>query len=280
MPNVYLLNSKQHSHLCPDDRGLPEVFKKSGISIQSLIWDEDPLPAEGILIFRAIWDYVEKRDQLTNFLQQLSNSKLKVLNPVETIRWNLDKSYLQELERLGVPIIPTKVIQNFSFNEIENYPTVLKPRVGASGVDTYLIRSDEENHRASSLLGRDILIQPFIPEIQEEGELSFVFFADDFSHAVRKVNNGGDFRIQEEHGGRNQAYCATPIEITAVQSWLKKVPYDFFYARVDMVRHQGQLFLMELELIEPELYFAHSNGGENLFVENLVKKFFYREGAI
>ena len=146
---------------------------------------------------------------------------------------------------------------------------MVKPLVGASGYDTFLLDSKDSGIDVSVLLGREVIIQPFMKDILTEGEISFLYFKGNYSHSVIKSAGNGDFRIQEEHGGKVKRYIASKEELTYIDNILSKVEYEWSYARVDVVRSEGKLLLMELELIEPELFFRFSDNGESALIKSL-----------
>jgi hypothetical protein len=102
----------------------------------------------------------------------------------------------------------------------------------------------------------DVLVQRFLPEVQGEGEWSFVFFAGEFSHAVLKRPALGDFRVQEELGGSVVAAGPAPSLVRDAERFASHVPGPWAYARIDGVVADGKLTLMEIELIEPQLFLS------------------------
>jgi glutathione synthase/RimK-type ligase-like ATP-grasp enzyme len=102
------------------------------------------------------------------------------------------------------------------------------------------------------------MVQPYLPAIEESGEVSLIFFGGRFSHAISKRPQPGDFRVQPEFDGIIAAYTPAPDELAAAQRILAAVEEDLLYARVDLVRGlSGAPELIELELIEPDLYLGY-----------------------
>jgi hypothetical protein len=99
------------------------------------------------------------------------------------------------------------------------------------------------------------MVQPFVPAIIEQGEYSLFYFADHYSHCILKTPKSGDFRVQEEHGGILQSITPSKELLTAAKKALQTIPEKVLYARIDLVQYQGEYQLMEIELIEPSLYF-------------------------
>lgn len=264
--NLKILTSSALPTLCPDDRNLVDCLNKNNIKAEILIWDKDQVPNDSKVLIRTVWDYALKKKEFLSLLSRLNPGQL--INPVETVKWNMDKSYLVELKNKGASVVDTEVQYSFSPKDLEDYsyPIVVKPLVGASGYNTFLLKSYEED-TLSVLKGSDVLIQPFIESIQTIGEYSYIYFAGKFSHAVLKKAKSGEFRVQDDHGGTVEKYQPNATELEEVDNILKHVDHNWTYARVDVVQNNQALELMELELIEPELFFRFSTNGENRLAE-------------
>lgn len=266
---LFILTDQVSSQLHPDDHGLIDEFKISGIEAVPVIWDELNVIPESKLLIRTPWDYPLKIKKFFELLDSLDAASCCLINSTKIVRWNLDKAYMHDLVAWGIPVVPTRLIEDFGLSRLETefgYPFVLKPRFGASGRNTFLIKSPEDLNRCTVLAGTKVLMQPFIPSIQTEGEYSFMCFGGDFSHAVQKIARSGEFRIQEEHGGQVIAYIPKQTEIDFVRETVKKMPFDLPYARIDIVKHEGNILLMELEAIEPQLFFKYSSPSMRQFV--------------
>ncbi len=245
-----------------------------GWEVETLSWRE-PLVDWDIfdaVVIRTTWDYQHDPGQFLNVLRQIEASDARLENPLEIVRWNLDKSYLRGLERDGVAIVPTLWERNYDAASFEQWHTVLgseeliiKPSVSATAEFTYKLKAFDPSLK-SIFVQRPFLVQPFIASVADEGEYSLFYFAGEFSHAIAKTPALGDFRVQEEHGGVITAL--TPDEallITGrfISDMISPTP---LYARVDLVRGPvGELLLMELELIEPALYLRMDPGASKRF---------------
>lgn len=276
---IYILTCKNMPKLGTDDSLLPDELRKLGFEPNVVVWDESSIPNGSTVLIRTIWDYPQKREAFEKLLADFKTRGVNCINDVATLMWNMDKSYLIELEEKGLPVVKTVVKKQFSFSDLEatdiSYPLVLKPLVGASGVDTFLVEKQSELDKASNLLGKQVMIQPYMPSIRSVGEISLIFFLGRYSHSVLKTADQGseEFRIQEEHGGRVAAYQADESEIQQAQDILAKLEYPWVYARVDMVESDNKLLLMELELIEPELFFRFSSDSMKMFSQGLAKEY-------
>ncbi len=218
------------------------------------------------VLVNCAWDYQDHHEAFLVTLDHIAGMGISVFNDPDTVRWNIRKTYLREMESKGVPIIPTlwpevptaadivAAMQAFGSDDV-----ILKRQVGG-GAREQARYSRSNIPPAGSVMDRPILdrpgmIQPFIPAIATEGEFSFLFIDGEFSHVVLKRPKAGDYRIQAAYGGVSQAIDPTPADRAAAQRVLDMLKSPPLYARVDMVRGTGgELLLMELEVIEPFLF--------------------------
>ena len=230
---------------------------------RTVIWDDYEM-----VIIRSPWDYQQSPDEFITVLEAIEASAAELWNPIEVVRWNIRKTYLQELDDRGITIVPTQFVQSPTQSQIrgmfevfESDQIVIKPVVGANANDTFWLRpdsSDSELKQIESLYAGNLaLLQPFIPSVITYGETSLVFFDGQYSHSVLKTPKAGDFRVQEEHGSRICSIPPDPALIAFARRALEPVPQHTLYGRVDLVElPNGQPAVMELELIEPSLYLA------------------------
>ncbi|MGY8690993.1 MAG: hypothetical protein ACKVHP_25045 [Verrucomicrobiales bacterium] len=115
-----------------------------------------------------------------------------------------------------------------------------------------------------------MMLQPFIPDVIATGEHSLFYFGGQFSHCVLKTPTTGDFRVQEEHGGLIETAVPAKDLLAAGQRVIDAIGTSLLYARVDLVRMpDGAPALMEVELIEPSLYFNYDDLSPVKFAEAL-----------
>ncbi len=274
MKALYILTDKEKPNLHHDDSNLLEALQKLDIKGHPVVWDETEIKENSTYLMRTPWDYPLKRERFEKLLDDIDQKKSQMINSTDIIRWNLNKSYMLELISREIPTVPTMIVNKFQLDDFQtkDYPIVAKPLVGASGRDTFLIQTKEDLKKCTPLIGKSVIVQPFVPSIQTEGEYSFILFEGTFSHAVQKCAKQGEFRIQEEHGGTVKTHTPTPEEITYVENLVEKLYKEFIYARVDLVRFENELQVMELEVIEPELFLRHSDQGTKLFAEAISRK--------
>jgi hypothetical protein len=216
------------------------------------------------VVIRTTWDYHEAPEAFVSVLQQVKQSGTPLENALDLVIWNMNKSYLRDLELRGIPIVPTiwgsdigpvnqkRILQRLGTDEV-----VLKPVIGASAYHTYRLRRDSAlwAEAAAVFEHRGYLAQPFMASVVQEGEYSLFFFGGEYSHAVLKTPESQDFRVQEEHGGLIRSASPSRELVNAGAQVMAVIGQTPLYARVDLVQLRGSGYgLMELELIEPALY--------------------------
>lgn len=266
-PRIALATYEQAPSLAPDDRPLPSALARAGIDSEPAVWSSDAVIWETFdgVIVRSCWDYHLRYEEFRAWLERLDASRLPIWNSVASIEWNSHKSYLIDLERRGVPIVPTRLVEGAGADTIERLVHderwsrfVLKPAVSASGYETHALdaSSERETRRIieKAAARGAVLVQPFVDEIPTHGEHSLIFIDGAFSHAAIKRASGSEFRVQTEHGGSVEGIDVESWLIEAGARVLATLPEVPLYARVDGVVRGDQFLLMELELIEPNLF--------------------------
>ena len=236
-----------------------------------------------LIVLRSCWDYHLRAAEFIDWLQRVAQAT-PVLNPIDTVLWNHSKFYLREVEALGIEIAPTVFVNGSDsiepdvWHEIKRCPkSVVKPAISASAHKTWLFDSaavSSENELKSKMEAQPFLIQQFIPEIETQGEISFIYIDGAYSHAVLKRPAAGDFRVQKEHGGSAELLHPDSALLDQADEIAATVPQvrDSLYCRIDAVARGGKLALMELELIEPELFLGLAEGAAEGFADAIVRR--------
>lgn len=278
MRDLYLLTSSDLPELCPDDKSLVRAFADFDVRAIPCIWSEISEVAKKDFLIRTPWDYPQRIGAFLEVIKRISDEGGRSFNSWEIVKWNHNKTYLQELEQRGILIVPTHFCEHFNPSHVSEAfakfkaALVVKPTVSASGQDTFALsekdlRAKDYRDKLKCLEGRQVMIQPFMDIIQTVGEYSFMFFGGEFSHAILKSPSRGEFRVQKHYGGVEQAYTPQEWEVNCLKSYIEKCPYDFSYVRVDVIIDEKCLYVMEIEAIEPELFFGHTQGGEERFCQ-------------
>ncbi|HLU06204.1 MAG TPA: hypothetical protein VKZ91_06580 [Woeseiaceae bacterium] len=243
--------------------------------MQALGWTIEMVPWRGAgadwTLYDAVyigtpWDYPEDANLFIRLLEQIDASGPVLVNPIELVRWGLTKTYLRDLEARGADIVPSTWSEGLSpgqllacFDALASDRIIVKPVVSTNATDTFLLKRHDIPALEPLLLrrfeNRAFVVQPFIRNIQVEGEFSLFYFSGAYSHAIRKVPRAPDFRVQEEHGASILAIEPEAVLAACADKIVHLVDPLPVYARCDLVRGPDDRFLlMELELIEPSMY--------------------------
>ena len=267
-----LATCRKHPALSESDELLALQLRSRGVDVVVAPWD-DILPSalRGVTVcLRSTWDYHTRSDEFGAWIRALREHGITVINPAETVLWNMDKGYLGWLEARGIPIPDTRWIAPGGAIDLVVLlasagweRAVLKPRISATAYGTHLVTpaTQLEPGERDALSRNGALLQAFVPEIQTGGETSLIFIDGSFSHAVSKRPSAGDFRVQHEFGGTVGAAHAGPVLRQFGTRVLDAIPCPWTYARVDLVDTALGPLLMELELIEPDLFLVLGGDG-------------------
>lgn len=269
--------------LTPSDQLAQAALHELGVKVESIIWDRAVDWAQyRAVIIRSTWDYHVRAAEFSAWLDALQAAEVPVWNPIPVMRWNMHKRYLAELEAEGVRIVPSLWLAQ---GQPQPYAAVqqrgwaqaaLKPLVSADSYHTYVIENETQwaAHQTQVLSLGDGVVQEFMPEVQTVGEYSLLFFGEEYSHTVLKTPKSGDFRTQMGYGASTQAVEASPELIgqaaSVLQAVSRLVGRPLAYARVDGILRDGLFYLMELELIEPNLFLDYNLGAARHFARTLL----------
>ncbi len=244
------------------------------------------------VVIRSPWDYQHHHEEFLTVLAEIDASGTRLLNRLEVVHWNIRKSYLQALQRQGIAIVPTVWCDPLDRSQLHaarktfaSGELVVKPTLGAGAFQTYRFEAHRCHASDDPLIdellrvfaSKPCMIQPFLPSVVHAGETSLIYFGGQFSHAVLKVPKAGDYRVQEEHGSCVTGVTVEPHLKRLASAALAVVPQPtaqpLLYARVDVVTlPDGQPAIIELELIEPSLFFRCDDGSPQRFAEALDRQ--------
>lgn len=247
-----------------EDDLLLEGFETRGFQASPVVWNQPNIDWSrfDVALIRSTWDYLDEREQFLRVLSQIEASSCRLFNPLSVVRWNLDKRYLFDLEKWGIPIIPTHLLSRIEPDDIKNLllnkqaqAAVVKPTIGLGGSYSYRVSLDDLDDFVTKLRANrpehDYLIQPFIENVLTEGEWSYIFFNGQLSHVLLKKPAPGDYRVQGIYGGTIQVAEPSIEDRLQAEAVMANLPFDLIYARLDFVRVSGSLSVIEIELIEP-----------------------------
>jgi glutathione synthase/RimK-type ligase-like ATP-grasp enzyme len=266
-----------------DDEHALQPLAGIGWETSVLSWRQKDIPWSefDVVIIRSTWDYWDDVEGFLHALQDI-DQQTRLANPLSLVRWNLAKTYLRDLERNGVPIVPTLWKDHLDlqavqacFTELASDEIVIKPVIGANGVDAFRLHSAmpvSEFEKVAACFpakaGRAAMAQPFMPHILDEGEYSLFYFNGKYSHAILKVPAAGEFRSQEERGAEIRSVNPEALLRSRVEQAIATLKPAPLYARIDLVRDAERDFrIMELELIEPSMYLRTEAGAPARFAQ-------------
>lgn len=270
LARIAFATSAGHATLAPDDRLAVAALAARGVIAVPAVWDDERTPWADFdaVVVRSCWDYHRRAAEFRGWIARVEDAGVALWNPAPVLRWNLEKSYLRELAGRGVPIVPTRWVEPDDavslaavLGEMGWRDAVVKPVVSASAHATWRVaRADaaggtpDEARFRDALAGGPLMVQPYLPQIAAEGEWSFVFLGGTFSHAVMKRPAAGDFRVQYEHGGTAEPVVPDTALLAQARAVAEAAPKPWLYLRVDGCVVDGELRLMELEMLEPSLF--------------------------
>ena len=277
---IALVTYRRLPDLDPDDRPLAAVLAGRGHQVTAAVWDDPALDWSSfdIAMLRSSWDYFHRRDEFLQWAERAA-AATRLWNPLDLIRWNSHKGYLVELRARGAPVIPTEIVPAGSVFDVGArmaehgwMRAVVKPAVSADAYGTILVErtgiADAQAHADRLLAGRDVMMQPYFKSVEEPGERCLVHIDGRFSHAVRKRSHFV--------GGRHVGPEGLPVEAADDERHAAAVVLRLaraegaLYARVDLARDDaGRPCLMELELVEPTLFFTGAPGAADRMAEAL-----------
>jgi glutathione synthase/RimK-type ligase-like ATP-grasp enzyme len=278
--HVVLVTCLAWPELSASDRLYAEELERRTVSTDAAPWNGPPEPFVGadLVVLRSNWDYHHDLAGFTAWLDTLERAGTRVLNTPSLVRWNLEKRYLLDLECRGVRVPKTEVVPADLSAVAEILAqhgweqVVVKPLVGASGHGVRLWRAGAPLATEGTAAPTTLVVQELLPEVAESGEVSYVFFDGEYSHAVLKRPAAGDFRVNSQYQGTVEPFQPDADLVRQARAVLDALPEIPLYARVDGVTRDGSLLVTELELNEPALSLSLAPGSAARFAEATVRR--------
>jgi glutathione synthase/RimK-type ligase-like ATP-grasp enzyme len=268
MTKIAFATSRALKDLTPDDRLAAQELERRGVTVVPAVWNDPKVDWRGFdrVIVRSPWDYHRHAAEFLEWFAILDRAGVPVDNPTSVLRWNLDKVYLKWIEERGGSVVPTEWIPKGGSADVAEVLKrrgwargVVKPTVSASAANTWIVTpasAAEDARKMAPLLQQSgLMIQPYLAEIETEGELSMLFYGGKYSHTIRKLPAAGDFRVQTDHGGTVESATPAPETLAEAQRIVELRDEELLYARVDGVVVGDEFLLMEFEVLEPQLFF-------------------------
>lgn len=281
-------------------------LQSRGVDVEAAVWDDPSIDwaAYDLVVIRSTWDYATRRAEFVDWAERV-DAVTALVNPASVVRWNTDKHYLAELERAGVPIVPTMWLEperHLTSRALHTrFPAhgdfVIKPAVSAGSVDTGRYTAIDAGSRGLAIAharrlleaGRTVMVQRYLTSVDTVGERAHIFISGEYSHSVRKgamlsgPDIGGSGLYKEE---RMSSIEASEAEVEMASTVIATAGgllaggdrgtaevEPFLYARVDLVSgDDDQPVLMELETVEPSLFMSLGDGAVERFATAILQR--------
>lgn len=277
MPRLILATSAAYPDLTPADQLYRAALERRGADVEVGVWSDGDARFRDadLVVIRSTWDYHRDLARYRVWLASLEQAGTAVVNPVELVRWNLEKTYLDELAAAGIPVPAQRVVPcdretaRRALAEAGWRQAVAKPSVGASGHGVSLVTAASLDtawdQLATAVSPHRLVLQEYVSEIQAEGQISYVFLGGRFVHAVRFLPRDGEFRINSKFEPHREVIAPPDSDIEEAARVIKALPISPLHARIDMVRRDGRQLLLEAEVNEPGLLFQYAPTAADIF---------------
>jgi O-ureido-D-serine cyclo-ligase len=264
----------------PDQAPLDAAFAAAGVDAVWVAWDDPaadwdaPVPT----IIRSTWNYMLDLPGYLAWCERAARAA-PLWNPLDVIRGSLHKRYLIDLQARGVAVVPTVMIERGAPCDVAAIAAargwgrlVIKPAVGAGSFNARVFATSERDaataHATMLTATGEALIQPYVDSVDDHGERSLVWIDGAFSHQIRKAPRfAGD--AESVTGPHPITEEERAVATAAIAPWADRI----LYGRVDLARDAaGAPMVMELELAEPSLFFAHGAGSADRYVAGLLRR--------
>jgi glutathione synthase/RimK-type ligase-like ATP-grasp enzyme len=281
-PRIAIATCAGYPELKGDDELLCAALRQRGCETTSVVWDADDVAWANLdlCLVRSTWDYHDKYEQFLEWTRRVE-AATALHNPADLIAWNSDKRYLRELAEAGVPTVPTLWVERDAELDLEGAlaergwdEVVVKPVVDLGAKNLHRVRADAAQEALDTVMERqEAMVQPFLPSLEIDGELSLIYVEGELSHAVRKHPAEGDFRVQSIWGGTMAPAAPEPQHVEVAEQALAQLDEPPLYSRVDLVTDlEGNPALIELELIEPNLYLSTNGPAADRLADAVVAR--------
>jgi glutathione synthase/RimK-type ligase-like ATP-grasp enzyme len=270
----------------PDEALLLDALAREGVEGQFVVWDDDSVDWDGygLSVIRSTWDYTARCGEFLEW----AGATPRLQNPLEVIRYSTDKHYLDQLARGGVAIIATQFVDVGSSPNFPDQPFVVKPTIGAGSIDAARYEPTERDAALDHVArlhaaGRDVMVQPYVDTVDDEGELALIFIDGQFCHAMVKAA-----LLRTSPAERDALFLIEQMSLAtaddaAVEFARRVLEASGFapllYARVDLVRTDSGWAVMELEMVEPSLFLSYEPATADLLARAIVQRIGQHSGT-
>lgn len=286
---IALISARAAHDLDEDLPPLVAALRAASADVRVADWDDASVDWKtfDIALLRSTWDYSMRLAEFLDWSERVSKLT-RLLNPLPVVRWNIDKHYLAQLARAGVPTVPSAFVEPGQ-DAVEaldrfraQYPTselVVKPSVGSGSRDAQRHGRDDTpaiaHLRRLLNAGRSALLQPYLDRVDVHGETALIYFAGRFSHAIRKgalLRSGASPTDQLFAAETIEPRVPSAEELHVGELAVGAIPFGtLLYARVDLIRDPTDApCVLELELTEPSTFLLHASGAAERFAAAIL----------
>ncbi len=280
---ILFATCREYPEPTPSLAALLQALSQKGVETSLRIWTETPIDvfaAADLVLPICCWDYHADPQRFADWLDALDGRGIRLVNDAEVLRWNLRKTYLLEMASGGLAVPKTVHLPQASVDAIkarmrgEGWDSaILKPVSGQSGFGVQKLELGQTSAwNLDDYDGGEALLQAFQSDIGTLGEATLTFIDGEFSHAIRRRLKPGEWRANLQYGATPEAFDPSPEVVAAARRYLDAAPRLPAYARVDGLARPDGFMLMELELIEPYLYFEFVPGRAERLAEALISR--------
>lgn len=271
---IYIASSENHVGKIQEDIYLRDAYKNKGFSceistLKNIIKISKPFD---VVILKSIWGYHLNYKEFLKQISVLKNNNIKLINDYDFIFWNIDKcKYLSEVTFINT--VPTILLRfKNAKNEIEIRNILLqanealsadiliiKPCISESGYLTLKYNKTKDNKDIIALLQKNkqlnFIAQPFRPGILT-GELSIIMIDGIPMYGIKRFPGIFTEKKSSEYLDRKKISRQITDQVKLLSSFFinkfKSLPK---ICRMDFVVNELDYELMEIELIDPDLFF-------------------------
>jgi glutathione synthase/RimK-type ligase-like ATP-grasp enzyme len=279
MPDFTFVTYSDLPELDPDDRLALTEIERRGATVSAQVWSDATVDwsSAGTVVIRSTWDYHLHHDAFLAWVDRVANVT-SIWNPPSLVRRNSVKSYLKDLDRRGVPVVPTAWIAQGDSCDLRRLirdrgweKVVVKPVVGLATAGVRMFGpndSDGQAHLDTLVARGGAMVQPFVPAVATYGERALVYIGGAYSHAASKVAFQ-PLAVAGEAG--EKPATASPAERAVADLAIATLDSPWLYARVDLVPDEaGRPIIMEFELVEPSLFLSLDAHAPRRFADALM----------
>jgi glutathione synthase/RimK-type ligase-like ATP-grasp enzyme len=264
------------------DALLVAALQAQGVQVETRHWNDTSVLWHrcDAIVVRTTWDWYVDVAAFTGWLDRVQ-VRTQLLNPPQTLAWGLDKRFLLDLAASNVPVVPTLALSVADTARVARWAAhhgydelILKPSLSAGSIGVVRTQvGDIETTLLQDWPQQAVrLVQPYLRTIETDGELSIVFIDGKLSHGICKTPKVGEFRIQSEYGGKNTPIDPDDAAQAVAKAAIAAIPGDPVFVRIDMLHDGSSYRVIEVEVIEPDLYLSVAPQAADRLAQALVKR--------